>query len=154
MRLRAKTDLRNTDTNRLTSLAYAALYCAEEVFEWLLLDAGHDDEELSRVGPARLLLLTDTKLMAYAFFEGRRKLHHPSHPGFSTRASDSSNAKGQRDTSSGCSYEQHVLGCLCVSCRHFSALVATVKLTGQMDDNDQFHISWTGRMRAGKRRCI
>jgi hypothetical protein len=52
MRLRAKTDLRNTDTNRLTSLAYAALYCAEEVFEWLLLDAGHDDEELSRVRSA------------------------------------------------------------------------------------------------------
>lgn len=48
MRLRSKTDLRNTDTNRLTSLAYAALYCAEEVFEWLLLDAGHDEEELSR----------------------------------------------------------------------------------------------------------
>jgi hypothetical protein len=50
MRLRHKTDLRNTDEKRLTSLAWAALSVAEDVYEWLLLDAGHDDDELSRVG--------------------------------------------------------------------------------------------------------
>lgn len=49
MRLRYKTDLRNTDARRLTSLAWAALSVAEDVYEWLLLDAGHDDDELSRV---------------------------------------------------------------------------------------------------------
>jgi hypothetical protein len=49
MRLRYKTDLRNTDERRLTSLAWAALSVSEDVFEWLLLDAGHDDDELSRV---------------------------------------------------------------------------------------------------------
>jgi len=49
MRLRHKTDLRNTDEKRLTSLAWAALSVAEDVYEWLLLDAGHDDDELSRV---------------------------------------------------------------------------------------------------------
>jgi len=48
-RLRYKTDLRNTDERRLTSLAWAALSVAEDVYEWLLLDAGHDDDELSRV---------------------------------------------------------------------------------------------------------
>jgi hypothetical protein len=51
MRLRYKTPLRNTDSQRLTSLAWAALSGAEETFEWLLLDAGHDDDELSRVSP-------------------------------------------------------------------------------------------------------
>ena len=51
MRLRYKTDLRNTDERRLTSLAWAALSVSEDVFEWLLLDAGHDDDELSRVSP-------------------------------------------------------------------------------------------------------
>jgi len=42
-------DLRNTDKMRLTSLAWAALESNVEVFEWLLLDYGHDDQELSRV---------------------------------------------------------------------------------------------------------
>lgn len=52
MRLRYKTDLRNTDEDRLTSLAWAALSASEEVFEFLLLDAGHDEDELSRVSDA------------------------------------------------------------------------------------------------------
>ena len=52
----AQTDLRNTDRNRLTSLSWAAIEGSLEVFEWLLLDYGHDDQELSRVG---LLLLAD-----------------------------------------------------------------------------------------------
>ncbi|KAL1410662.1 Target of rapamycin complex 2 subunit avo2 [Vanrija albida] len=43
-----KTDLRNTDKSRLTSLAWAALEVNLEVFEWLLIDYGHDDQELSR----------------------------------------------------------------------------------------------------------
>ncbi|KAI9635215.1 ankyrin repeat-containing domain protein [Dioszegia hungarica] len=41
-------DLRNTDRNRLTSLSWAAAEGSLEVFEWLLLDYGHDDLELSR----------------------------------------------------------------------------------------------------------
>lgn len=48
-RLQRKTSIRNTDSQRLTSLAWAALSGAEETFEWLLLVAKHDDEELSRV---------------------------------------------------------------------------------------------------------
>lgn len=48
-RLQHKTDLRNTDENRLTSLSWAAMEGNIEVFEWLLLDYGHDDQELSRV---------------------------------------------------------------------------------------------------------
>ncbi|WOO85284.1 Ankyrin repeat domain-containing protein 2A [Vanrija pseudolonga] len=47
-RLQHKTDLRNTDKSRLTSLAWAALEVNLEVFEWLLIDYGHDDQELSR----------------------------------------------------------------------------------------------------------
>nr|XP_031860880.1 uncharacterized protein CI109_003606 [Kwoniella shandongensis]KAA5527952.1 hypothetical protein CI109_003606 [Kwoniella shandongensis] len=47
-RLQHKTDLRNTDRNRLTSLSWAAIEGSLEVFEWLLLDYGHDDQELSR----------------------------------------------------------------------------------------------------------
>ncbi|OCF31091.1 hypothetical protein I316_07222 [Kwoniella heveanensis BCC8398] len=47
-RLQHKTDLRNTDKHRLTSLSWAAIECSLEVFEWLLLDYGHDDQELSR----------------------------------------------------------------------------------------------------------
>lgn len=47
-RLRYKTELRNTDSRRLTSLAWAALCGSEETFEWLLFDAGHDEDELSR----------------------------------------------------------------------------------------------------------
>lgn len=49
MRLQHKGDLRNTDKARLTSLAWAALELSVEVFEWLLLEYGHDDSELSRV---------------------------------------------------------------------------------------------------------
>lgn len=48
-RLQHKMDLWNTDKMRLTSLAWAALESNVEVFEWLLLDYGHDDQELSRV---------------------------------------------------------------------------------------------------------
>lgn len=48
-RLSSKTDLRNTDRYRLTSLSWAAAEGSLEVFEWLLLDYGHDDLELSRV---------------------------------------------------------------------------------------------------------
>jgi hypothetical protein len=48
-RLQHKVNLRNTDKNRLTSLSWAALEGSLEVFEWLLLDYGHDDQELSRV---------------------------------------------------------------------------------------------------------
>ncbi|KAK8866003.1 hypothetical protein IAR55_001154 [Kwoniella newhampshirensis] len=47
-RLQHKIDLRNTDRNRLTSLSWAAIEGSLEVFEWLLLDYGHDDQELSR----------------------------------------------------------------------------------------------------------
>ncbi|TXT11266.1 hypothetical protein VHUM_02017 [Vanrija humicola] len=47
-RLQHKTDLRNTDKSRLTSLAWAVLEVNLEVFEWLLIDYGHDDQELSR----------------------------------------------------------------------------------------------------------
>ncbi|WVR05953.1 hypothetical protein IAU60_002980 [Kwoniella sp. DSM 27419] len=47
-RLQHKTDLRNADKNRLTSLSWAAIEGSLEVFEWLLLDYGHDDQELSR----------------------------------------------------------------------------------------------------------
>ncbi|ORX36043.1 ankyrin repeat-containing domain protein [Kockovaella imperatae] len=47
-RLQHKTDLRNTDRNRLTSLSWSAIDGSLEVFEWLLLDYGHDDQELSR----------------------------------------------------------------------------------------------------------
>ncbi|KAK4688342.1 hypothetical protein P7C73_g1771, partial [Tremellales sp. Uapishka_1] len=48
MRLQDRVDLRNPDKNRLTSLSHAAVGCNLEVFEWLLLDYGHDDHELSR----------------------------------------------------------------------------------------------------------
>lgn len=47
-RLATKVPLRNTDASRRTSLAWSAICVAEQVFEWLLLDAGHDDDELSR----------------------------------------------------------------------------------------------------------
>ncbi|WWC86343.1 uncharacterized protein L201_001216 [Kwoniella dendrophila CBS 6074] len=55
-RLQHKTDLRNTDKNRLTSLSWAALEGSLEVFEWLLLDYGHDDQELSRDGDNNTIL--------------------------------------------------------------------------------------------------
>lgn len=42
-------ELRNADRSRLTSLSWAAIEGGLEVFEWLLLDYGHDDQELSRV---------------------------------------------------------------------------------------------------------
>jgi hypothetical protein len=34
----------------MTSLSWAAVEGNLEVFEWLLMDYGHDDQELSRVG--------------------------------------------------------------------------------------------------------
>ncbi|WWC58655.1 uncharacterized protein I303_101199 [Kwoniella dejecticola CBS 10117] len=55
-RLQHKTDLRNTDKNRLTSLSWAAMEGSLEVFEWLLLDYGHDDQELSRDGDNNTIL--------------------------------------------------------------------------------------------------
>lgn len=50
-RLIQRTDMRNPDpgAKRYTSLAWAAALGHEETFEFLLT-AGHDDEELSRVG--------------------------------------------------------------------------------------------------------
>lgn len=48
-RLQHKYDLRNADRSRMTSLSWAAVDCNLEVFEWLLMDFGHDDQELSRV---------------------------------------------------------------------------------------------------------
>ena len=50
-RLIQRTDMRNPDTapQRYTSLAWAAILGHEETFEFLL-SAGHDDDELSRVG--------------------------------------------------------------------------------------------------------
>nr|ODN93105.1 hypothetical protein L203_00374 [Cryptococcus depauperatus CBS 7841] len=47
-RLASKVDLRNPDRNRVTSLAWAALESSLKVFEWLLFDYCHDDQELSR----------------------------------------------------------------------------------------------------------
>ncbi|WVW82393.1 hypothetical protein I302_104400 [Kwoniella bestiolae CBS 10118] len=55
-RLQHKTDLRNTDKNRLTSLSWSAIEGSLEVFEWLLLDYGHDDQELSRDADNNTLL--------------------------------------------------------------------------------------------------
>jgi hypothetical protein len=50
-RLIQRIDLRNPDPamKRYTSLAWAAVLSHEETFEFLL-SAGHDDEELSKVG--------------------------------------------------------------------------------------------------------
>jgi len=42
-------ELRNVDRARMTSLSWAAVEGRTAVFEWLLLDHGHDDQELSRV---------------------------------------------------------------------------------------------------------
>ena len=44
-------DIRNTDPgpSRYTSLAWAAVHGHEEIFDYLL-NMGHDEEELSRVG--------------------------------------------------------------------------------------------------------
>jgi hypothetical protein len=42
-------ELRNVDKARMTSLSWAAAEGRTAVFEWLLLDHGHDDQELSRV---------------------------------------------------------------------------------------------------------
>jgi hypothetical protein len=49
-RLIQRTDMRNPDPgpSRFTSLAWAAVLACEEVFEFLL-EANHDEEELSRV---------------------------------------------------------------------------------------------------------
>ena len=42
-------DARNPDGLSLTSLSYAAIGGHEELFEYLVFDIGHDDDELSRV---------------------------------------------------------------------------------------------------------
>jgi len=48
--VQTRIDMRNPDPGpgRYTSLAWAAVLGHEEIFEYLL-NAGHDDEELSRV---------------------------------------------------------------------------------------------------------
>jgi hypothetical protein len=48
-RLQYRYELRNTDKARMTSLSWAAAEGRLKVFEWLLIDYGHDDQELSRV---------------------------------------------------------------------------------------------------------
>ena len=48
-------ELRNVDKARMTSLSWAAVEGRTAVFEWLLLDHGHDDQELSRVSIATAL---------------------------------------------------------------------------------------------------
>lgn len=48
-RLVVKSDMRNADRNMHTSLSWAAICGNEELFEWLVIDGGHDDDELSRV---------------------------------------------------------------------------------------------------------
>ena len=60
-RLIQRTDVRNPDTapQRYTSLAWAAILGHEETFEFLL-SAGHDDDELSRVGAGFQLCLKPT----------------------------------------------------------------------------------------------
>ena len=49
-RLQSSMDLRNPDKNRLTSLSWAVIDGSFDAFEWLLLDYGHDDVEISQVG--------------------------------------------------------------------------------------------------------
>jgi hypothetical protein len=51
-RFHHKWDLRNVDRARMTSLSWAAAEARVEAFEWLLMDYGHDDQELSRVSVA------------------------------------------------------------------------------------------------------
>lgn len=48
-RLQHTYELRNADKARITSLSWSAVEGNLEVFEWLLMDYGHDDQELSRV---------------------------------------------------------------------------------------------------------
>ena len=48
-RLQHTYELRNADKARMTSLSWSAVEGNLEVFEWLLMDYGHDDQELSRV---------------------------------------------------------------------------------------------------------
>jgi len=48
-----KWDIRNVDKSRMTSLSWAAAEGRLQVFEWLLWDCGHDDQELSRVSCGR-----------------------------------------------------------------------------------------------------
>ncbi|KAL7415195.1 ankyrin repeat-containing domain protein [Mrakia frigida] len=47
-RLVQKYDIRNTDRNMYTSLSWAAICGNEDMFEWLVIQGGHDDDELSR----------------------------------------------------------------------------------------------------------
>ena len=55
-RLQHRVDLRNVDKNRMTSLAWAAIEGSLQVFEWLLVDYGHDDQELSRDSDGNTIL--------------------------------------------------------------------------------------------------
>ncbi|CAE6424375.1 unnamed protein product [Rhizoctonia solani] len=57
-RLIQRTDMRNPDPgpSRFTSLAWAAVLACEEVFEFLL-EAGHDEEELSRDAENNTILI-------------------------------------------------------------------------------------------------
>jgi len=66
-RLQNKTDLRNTDRTRLTSLSWAAIEGSLEVFEWLLLDYGHDDQELSRVSSRSYFSLVNSLRLGTLF---------------------------------------------------------------------------------------
>lgn len=85
-RLQHKTDLRNTDANRLTSLSWAAMEGNIEVFEWLLLDYGHDDQELSRVRICHvhiaesLLIQSRTQIIILSCICWLPSLHGPSLP--------------------------------------------------------------------------
>ncbi|CDZ98601.1 FOG: Ankyrin repeat [Phaffia rhodozyma] len=47
-RLVGRYDMRNTDKNMHTSLSWSAICGNEDMFEWLVVVAGHDDDELSR----------------------------------------------------------------------------------------------------------
>lgn len=62
-RLIERIDMRNPDPGpkRYTSLAWAVAEGNEDMFEYLL-NAGHDDEELSRVRPTKISLPNDFHL--------------------------------------------------------------------------------------------
>ncbi|WVF70544.1 hypothetical protein IAT40_005335 [Kwoniella sp. CBS 6097] len=81
-RLQHKTDLRNTDKHRLTSLSWAAIEGSLEVFEWLLLDYGHDDQELSRDADNNTILHL---LASVPSLSPSPYAHHLSSPGFPPR---------------------------------------------------------------------
>jgi hypothetical protein len=54
-------DARNPDPSSLTSLSWAAIGGYEELFEYLVFDVGHDDDELSRVRPRTLSTLRSAR---------------------------------------------------------------------------------------------